>query len=42
LKAVEEEKTVEGVKKRLLEEAEKIANEDVETNLRIARNGLEK
>ncbi len=41
LKAVEEEKTVEGVKKRLLEEAEKIANEDVETNLRIARNGLE-
>jgi len=40
LKAVEE-KTVEGVKKRLLEEAEKIANEDVETNLRIARNGLE-
>jgi len=41
LKAVEEEKTVEGVKKRLLEEAEKTANEDVETNLRIARNGLE-
>jgi S-methyl-5-thioribose-1-phosphate isomerase len=41
LKAVEEERTVEGVKRRLLEEAEKIANEDVEINMRIARNGLE-
>lgn len=41
LKAIEGEKTVEGIKKRLLEEAEKITNEDVETNLKIARNGLE-
>jgi len=40
LKAIEGENTVERVKKRLLEEAEKIAEEDVETNLKIARNGL--
>jgi eIF-2B alpha/beta/delta-like uncharacterized protein len=40
LKAMKEE-TVEGVRRRLLEEADKIAEEDVETNLRIARNGLE-
>lgn len=40
LKAIEMEKTVNGIKKRLLEEANKIADEDVETNLRIARNGL--
>ena len=41
LKVVWEAGTVEDLKKRLLEEAEKIAEEDVETNLRIARNGLE-
>ncbi|MBO3800038.1 MAG: S-methyl-5-thioribose-1-phosphate isomerase [Candidatus Brockarchaeota archaeon] len=41
LKAIEKEDTVNGVKKRLLEEAEKIADEDVETNLKIANNGLE-
>jgi S-methyl-5-thioribose-1-phosphate isomerase len=40
LKAVEEERTIEGIKKRLLEEADRIADEDVETNLKIARNGL--
>ncbi|MBO3768950.1 MAG: S-methyl-5-thioribose-1-phosphate isomerase [Candidatus Brockarchaeota archaeon] len=41
LKAIEKEGAVDGIKKRLLEEAEKIANEDVETNLKIAKNGLE-
>ncbi|MEM3711996.1 MAG: S-methyl-5-thioribose-1-phosphate isomerase [Thermoproteota archaeon] len=41
LKAIEGEETVNGIKKRLFEEAEKIADEDVETNLKIANNGLE-
>ncbi|MEM2930089.1 MAG: S-methyl-5-thioribose-1-phosphate isomerase [Thermoproteota archaeon] len=41
LRVAVEAGTVEDLKKRLLEEAEKIADEDVETNLRIARNGLE-
>ncbi|MGQ9479147.1 MAG: S-methyl-5-thioribose-1-phosphate isomerase [Thermoproteota archaeon] len=40
LKAAMEEGTVEEVRRRLLEEADRIAEEDVETNLRIARNGL--
>ncbi|MEM3660968.1 MAG: S-methyl-5-thioribose-1-phosphate isomerase [Thermoproteota archaeon] len=41
LRKMEEAKTVKDLKKRLLEEAGRIADEDVETNLRIARNGLE-
>jgi len=41
LKVAREAGTVEDLRKRLLEEAGKIADEDVETNLRIARNGLE-
>jgi S-methyl-5-thioribose-1-phosphate isomerase len=41
LKVAGEAGTVEDLRKRLLEEAGKIAEEDVETNLRIARNGLE-
>ncbi|MBO3841495.1 MAG: S-methyl-5-thioribose-1-phosphate isomerase [Candidatus Brockarchaeota archaeon] len=41
LRVVEEARTVSDLRKRLLEEAGRIADEDVETNLRIARNGLE-
>ncbi|MDW8034203.1 MAG: S-methyl-5-thioribose-1-phosphate isomerase [Nitrososphaerota archaeon] len=41
LKAIEDVKTVKGIKKMLLEEAERIANEDVKTNLKIANKGLE-
>lgn len=40
LKVVDEEKTVDSIKRRLLEEADRIADEDVNTNLRIANNGL--
>ncbi len=40
LKVLDEEKGVDGIKRRLLEEAEKIADEDVNTNLGIANNGL--
>ncbi|MBO3753870.1 MAG: S-methyl-5-thioribose-1-phosphate isomerase [Candidatus Brockarchaeota archaeon] len=41
LRVVGEAGTVRDLRKRLLEEAGRIADEDVETNLRIARNGLE-
>lgn len=41
LRAVEDVRTVRDLKRKLLEEADKLAEEDVETNLRIARNGLE-
>jgi S-methyl-5-thioribose-1-phosphate isomerase len=41
LQAVREEETVSGLRRRLLEEANSIADEDVETNLKIAKNGLE-
>ncbi|MBO3832536.1 MAG: S-methyl-5-thioribose-1-phosphate isomerase [Candidatus Brockarchaeota archaeon] len=41
LRVVEEARAVSDLRKRLLEEAGRIADEDVETNLRIARNGLE-
>jgi len=41
VKTIEEEKTVKGIKERLLKEAERIAEDDVETNLKIAKNGLE-
>lgn len=41
LRVLGEARTVKDLKKRLLDEAGRIADEDVETNLRIARNGLE-
>jgi S-methyl-5-thioribose-1-phosphate isomerase len=41
LKAIEGAKSIGEVRKRLLDEAKKIAEDDVEKNLRIAENGLE-
>ncbi len=41
LRVVGKARTVSDLRKRLLEEAGRIADEDVETNLRIARKGLE-